>query len=137
MAAVASICFSLAPHADPYTVQDLAEWLRDKYLLDTQILQATALDPAAWDSSRHLYIAKLLYAQIKREHPTLAVDRNSWLIGFTDAGMYSATQKWDSTFSKRDQQRVAIISASGIGDSAIATAWLRLTTPHYTLTGDN
>jgi len=124
----------LGPHAAPYTVQDLAEWLRDKYSLDTQILQATALDPAAWDPSRHLYIAELLYAQIKREHPTLAVDRNSWLIGFTDAGMYSATQKWGSTFSLRDQHRVAIISASGIGDSAIAIAWLRLTSLRYTPT---
>jgi hypothetical protein len=98
----------LGPHTAPYTVQDLAEWLRDKYSLDTQILQATALDPAAWDSSRHLYISELLCAQIKREHPALALDRNSWLIGFTDAGMYSATQKWDSTFSKRDQHRAAI-----------------------------
>jgi YD repeat-containing protein len=122
----------LGPHAEPCTVQDLAEWLRDKYTLDTQILQATALDPAAWDSSRHLYIAELLYAQIKREHPTLAVDQNSWLIGFTDAGMYSATQKWDSTFSQRDHHRAAIISSSGMADSAISIAWLLLTTLNYT-----
>ena len=121
----------LGPHTDPYSIQELSEWLRDKYSLDTQILQPAALDPAAWDSSRHRYIAERLYAQIKREHPTLAADPKVWLIGFTDAEMYSVTRKRSATFSQRDGQRAAIISSFKIEDSPMLRGWLRLTTKHY------
>ena len=124
----------LGPHTDAYSVGDLAEWLRDKYSLDTQILLPTALDSSAWDSSRHRYIAERLYAQIKREHPVLAADPNAWLIGFTDAEMYSATEKWSSTFSQRDGYHTAIISSSGIQDSP--SLWRRLTTSHKTSTSE-
>ncbi len=122
----------LGPHTDPYFVVDLAEWLRDTYSLNVQVLTPTALDPAAWDSSRHLYVAERLNDQIKREHPALAADANSWLIGFTDAGMYSAGEPWKTSFSQRDHRGAAIISAEGMGDSTLESTWQQLTTPRGT-----
>lgn len=120
----------LGNHTDPYTVVELAEWLRDKYALDVQVLTPTPLDPAAWDRSRHCYIAERISAQMKREHPVLAADRNAWLIGFTDEAMYSATEKQSNTFSQRDHFRAAVISSSGLGDSALLTAWERFAGIH-------
>ena len=112
----------LGEHKAPYTVQDLAEWLRDRYALDVQVLQSMNLDHAAWDSSRHQYIAEKLLDEIKQKHPDLAADPKVWLIGFTDSEMYSATEKYSSTFSQRDHHNAAIISADDMEDSTLQRA---------------
>jgi YD repeat-containing protein len=53
---------------------------------------------------------------MKRGHPELAADKNAYMIGITEADMYSVYYNWRSTFSQRDGDRTAIISADGMQD---------------------
>jgi YD repeat-containing protein len=115
----------MGDHTQPYSLTDFAEWLRKKYSIDVQVLPAMAVDPSAWDARRHQYVAEQLYAQIKQQHPDLAQNRNAFLIGFTDADMYSVNTMWSSTFTQRDKLRAAVISSDGMGD----TAWQRTHLP--------
>jgi len=55
---------------------------------------------------------ELLYEQIKREHPDLATNPNAYLIGFTDADMYSVLNGWKYTFTQRYESRFAVISTN-------------------------
>jgi len=109
----------MGDHKAPYALDNFEQWLRSKYSLDVQVLPAMAIDQSAWDSERKQYVAELLYAQIKREHPDLAANPNVYLIGFTDADMYSVNLKWRSSFTQRDLQRAAIISADGMQDNLV------------------
>lgn len=104
----------IGPHSAPYALEDFAQWLNTKYALDVQLLPPVALDQAAWDSGRRQYIAELLNAQMQREHPALAADPDAYLIGFTDANIYPASIRWNSTFTLRDWPRTAIISTDGM-----------------------
>ena len=107
----------MGTHTAPYSLDDFAQWLRSKYALDVRVLAPSGPDAGAFDASRRQYVAELLYAGMKREHPDLAADSNAYLIGFTDASMYSVFYRWSSTFSQRDHQRAAVISANGMEDS--------------------
>jgi YD repeat-containing protein len=71
-------------------------------------------DQSTWDGGRHQYVAELLYAQIRRDHPDLAADPNAYLIGFTDASMYSVDYRWRAVFSQHDARRTAVISTNGL-----------------------
>lgn len=106
----------MGEHLTPYALDDFAQWLHTKYALDTQVLPEMDLDKSAWDPTRKQYVAELLYAQLKREHPDLAADSNAYLIGFTEADIYSVFHRWNSTFTQRDMQRTAIISVDGMQD---------------------
>src|SRR5579862_5792801 len=106
-------------HKDPYSLEDFAQWLRSKYKLDVQVLALTAIDSSAWNAARKQYVAELLYAQLKREHPDLALNPSAYLIGFTDAGMYTENQLWQSSFTQRDMRRAAVISSAGMQDSRL------------------
>lgn len=106
----------MGKHQAPYSVADLAAWLHSKYLLDARVLPPESIDESAWDPSRRQYIAELLYAQMKRDHPVQASDPGAWLIGFTDVNMYSVMHHWSGTFSERDEERAAIISSDGMQD---------------------
>jgi YD repeat-containing protein len=104
----------LGPHTAPYALALFAQWLYEKYALQVEVLPSTTLDPTAWDSGRKQYIAELLNAQMRREHPALEADPDAYLIGFTDANIYAARRRWNSTFTWRDQPRTAIISTDGM-----------------------
>jgi YD repeat-containing protein len=114
----------MGSHNQPYSLADFAKWLRQKYSIDVQILPAMAVDPFAWDAKRHQYVAEQLCAQIKQRHPDLAQNRNAFLIGFTDADMYSVNTMWSSTFTQRDGLRTAIISSEGMSDTPWQAAHL-------------
>lgn len=114
----------VGPHAAPYTLEDFAIWLRNKYNLDVQVLPAMPAPREAWDTNHRQFVAEQLYAQMKQQHPDLATDENAYLIGFTDADMYSVRYMWSSTFSQRDSLRTAIISSDGMEDSAAERAVL-------------
>jgi YD repeat-containing protein len=102
----------------PYSLDPFAEWLRSKYQLDVQLLPAMNLDPSTWDPSRRQYVGESLHALIRREHPQLAADPQAYLIGFTDASMYSIDEFWSSSFTQRDHlHRAAIISSADIRDT--------------------
>jgi len=103
-------------HKSPYSLEDFAQWLHTKYALDVQVLPATVADKSAWDAERKQYVAELLYEQIKREHPDLAADPKAYLIGFTDFDMYTINHRWFFTFTQRDLQRTAMISAHRMQD---------------------
>jgi YD repeat-containing protein len=110
-------------HDSSYVLNDFAEWLRSKYALDVQVLQPTTLDPSAWNNRRRQIVAELLYEQVKREHPDLAVDSNAYLIGFTDADMYSVYWNWPFSYSQRYfKARAAVISSARLRD----TFWERI-----------
>ncbi len=111
----------MGTHRAPYSVEDFAKWLHGKYGLDVQVLPAMAIDEAAWNGRRRQVVAELLEAELKQKHPDLAADHDAYLIGFTDWNMYSTREMWDGTFTQRDLMRAAIISSSGMGD----TAWQR------------
>jgi YD repeat-containing protein len=104
----------IGDHRDPYSVDDFARWLHTKYGLDVQVLPALPSDPSTFDSVRNQYVAELLMDQIKHAHPDLASDPNAYLFGFTDADMYIAMEKWNSTFTSRDLKRAAVISSEGM-----------------------
>lgn len=108
----------IGDHTAPYSLAGFAEWLHQKYSIDVQVLPAMTVSPSAWDAKRHQFVAEQLFAQIKQSHPDLARDRNAFLIGFTDADMYSVNTMWSSTFTQRDKLRTAIISSDGMGDTA-------------------
>jgi hypothetical protein len=65
-------------------------------------------------------VAELLYAEIRKEHSSLAVNQDAYLIGVTDADMYPVTYRWSSTFTQRDGQRAAILSSATLEDR---TGW--------------
>ena len=112
----------MGPHHAPYAIRDFADWLHSKYALDVQVLPPMALERSAWDSWRRQYVAELLYDQIKREHPDLAADPTAYLIGFTDADMYTVNHRWRYSFTQRDMQRAAVISTARMQD----TFWERI-----------
>ncbi len=107
----------MGPHKAPYSLDKLAEWLRSKYHLDVQILPPMKLDHAAWNPTRKQYVAEMLCEQLKREHPDLAADPNAYLIGLTDADMFSAEYSWKFSHTQRDSKRAAVISAARLQDS--------------------
>ena len=115
----------MGSHTQSYSLADFAHWLHDKYEIDVQVLPAMAIDPSAWDAGRHQFVAEQLYAQLKQDHPDLALNSNAFLIGFTDADMYSVNQMWSSSFTQRDGLRAAVISSDGMGD----TLWQRAHLP--------
>lgn len=109
----------MGSHKDPYSLEDFAQWLRSKYNLNVTVLPPTATDSSAWNDARKQYVAELLYAQLKRDHPDLALNPGAYLIGFTDADMYSEHELWHSSFTQRDMRRTAIISSEGMQDSPL------------------
>lgn len=100
----------------PYSLDDFAAWLRGKYGLDVQVLPGAAADRAGWDRGRRQFVAERLYEQLKRDHPDLAANPNAYLIGFTDASMYSVQNDWGSSFTQRYRGHMAVISAHGMED---------------------
>ncbi len=106
----------IGEHLSPYSLNDFAQWLHSKYALDAQVLPEMDLAKSAWDPTRKQYVAELLYAQMKRVHPDLAADPNTYLIGFTEANLYSVFHQRNFTFNQGDMQRMAIISAAGMQD---------------------
>jgi YD repeat-containing protein len=109
----------LTPHKAAYSVDDLAQWLRTRYGLDVRTLPPEPLPRSAWDGWRRQYVAELLYAEVKREHPALAADPNAYLIGITDANMYPVMQHWSSTFTQRDGERAAVLSSATLEDRRV------------------
>lgn len=107
----------MGTHKEPYSLNNLADWLRTKYRLDVQILPPMKLDAAAWNPTRNQYVAEMLYEQLKREHPSLAADPNAYLIGFTDADMFSVENDWKFSHTQRDRKRAAVISAARLQDT--------------------
>lgn len=106
----------IGQHTAAYSVDDLAQWMRSKYGLDVQVLPAAEPDRSAWNGERKQWVAEMLYGQLKRDHPELAADPNAYLIGFTDASMFSVNNGWNYSFTQRDMQRAAVISAHGMED---------------------
>ncbi len=107
----------LTPHKAAYSADDLAQWLHTRYGLDARTLPPEPLPESAWNGWRRQYGAELLYAEIKRTHPALAANQNAYLIGLTDADLYSVMNYWSSTFTQRDGERAAIISSAELADS--------------------
>jgi len=97
-----------------YSAVALAAWLRENYAVDTRILNDTPLDSRAYDTSKQMYVAELIDDQLKRDYPDLAADPKAFIIGFTDAEMYRATNDDDLATNERDGHRVAIISSAGL-----------------------
>ncbi len=102
----------IGPHDGAYSLESYAAWLRDKYRLDVVVLPAMALDSAAWNGGRKQYGGEPLQDEMKREHADLAADPNAWLLGVTDAGMYSVNHDWSFSHTQRDLYRVAVISTA-------------------------
>jgi YD repeat-containing protein len=107
----------MGDHRDPYSLEDLAQWLRTKYALDVEVLPPTPIHPFAWNASRGQYVVQSLYAQLKWDHPDLASDPDAYLIGFTDGDIYTTAAPWSSTYSQRDWRRAAVISSEGLQDT--------------------
>lgn len=108
----------MGPHNAPYSVDQLADWLKSKYHLDVAVLPPTGLDQSAWDASRNQYVAELVYAQLKREHSDLAANPHAYLYGFIDADMYSVHYAWKFSHTQRDHKRAAVVSAARMQDTA-------------------
>jgi YD repeat-containing protein len=121
----------IGPHDSSYALDDFAGWLRSKYALDVQVLQPMTLDSSTWNIWRRQFVAELLFEQLKREHPDLAADSNAYLIGFTDADMYTVNHNWRFSYSQRDLKRAAVISSARLGD----TFWERIGVDEGTVNG--
>jgi YD repeat-containing protein len=109
----------MGDHKEPYSLDDFAKWLHTKYSLDVVVLPPVKIDKSAWNAKRKQYEAQSLYAQMKHGFPNLAIDPDAYLIGFTDADLYSTHQYWRSTFTQRDSARAAVISSDGMQDSSL------------------
>ncbi len=109
----------MGDHKEPYSLDDFANWLHTKYSLDVVVLPPVKIDKSAWNAKRKQYEAQSLYAQMKHGFPNLAIDPDAYLIGFTDADLYSTHQYWRSTFTQRDSARAAVISSDGMQDSSL------------------
>lgn len=106
----------LTPHKAAYSAEELAGWLHTRYGLDARTLAAEPLPESAWNGWRRQYVAELLYAAIRKEHPALAANPDAYLIGLTDADMYPVGHHWASTFTERDGERAAIVSSATLTD---------------------
>lgn len=109
----------MGPHKDPYSAEEFALWLHTKYALDVRVLAPTPIDASAWNAKRKQFAAEMVYEQMKRDHPDLALDPDAYLIGFTDADLYTEHMGWRGTFTQRDMRRAAIISSDGMQDSPL------------------
>ena len=109
----------MGDHKDPYSLDDFAKWLHSRYALDVVVLPPVKIDKSAWNARRRQYEAQSLFAQMKHDFPDLALDPDAYLIGFTDADLYSSHQYWRSTFTQRDLARAAVISSDGMQDSPL------------------
>jgi YD repeat-containing protein len=109
----------MGDHKDPYSLDDFANWLHGKYALQVKVLPPVKIDKSAWNAKRKQYEAQSLYAQMKQHFPDLASDPDAYLIGFTDADMYSIHQYWKSSFTQRDSERAAVISSDGMQDTPL------------------
>ncbi len=107
----------MGEHTAPYSLDDFARWLQIKYKLDVRVLPPAPIDKSTWDATRRQFVAEALYEEMKRDHADLAADPDAYLIGFTDADMYSNHFQWKSTFTQRDMERAAVISTEGMQDS--------------------
>jgi YD repeat-containing protein len=116
-----------------YSLKDLAQELRSAYGLDVQVLPQMVVEASALDKSRRWhsgvfhaqYVAELLKDQMKREHPDLAEDPNAYLIGITDADMYSIRRDWNFTFTERYEPRLAVISTDSLHDDPLTRLAVR------------
>jgi len=108
----------MGPQSNSYSLDQLAGWLKTKYKLDVVVLPPMKLDSSTWDEARKQYVAELMIAQLKRDHPDLAADPHACLIGFTDADMTSVQYNWAFNRTLRDHQRAAVISAAHMYDAA-------------------
>ena len=105
----------------PYSVDDLAAWLRSAYALDVHVLPAISLEPAAYDKSRKQYVSQLLDDQLQRNLATLNSNPAATIIGITDADMFSIAKDWGASFTQRDAaHRVAIISADCLSEEFVS-----------------
>jgi YD repeat-containing protein len=101
----------------PYSLEELANWLRTKYSLEVEVLKWVRVDESAFDSARKQYVAELLYEQIKRAYPVLATERTAYLFGFTDQDMYSPSNGWNFNRAHRFEPKGSIVSSARLEES--------------------
>lgn len=109
------------------TAQDLVAYYRDKFNLNVKVLPGVPLNPSARDVERRQLIAEATIALMKNAHPDLARNPQAILIGLTDEDMYIARSDWQFTFSLRQEQKYAVVSAARmeLGSSFLSEARIK------------
>lgn len=94
------------------SVRDLVSYYRDKYGLKIETLPNVTLPPAATNPEREQLIAEVVVEIIRQANPKLSKDPQAILIGLTTQDMYISRYDWSFSFSWREQQKFAVVSAA-------------------------
>jgi predicted Zn-dependent protease len=92
-------------------VEDLVSYYRDKYGLTIETLPSVPLPPAATNPEREQLIAEVAVENMRQANPKLSNDPQAILIGLTTQDMYISQYDWRFSFSWREQQKFAVVSA--------------------------
>jgi predicted Zn-dependent protease len=94
------------------SVEDLVSYYRDKYGLTIETLPSVPLPPAATNPEREQLIAEVAVETMRQANSKLSNDPQAILIGLTTQDMYIAQYDWRFSFSWREQQKFAVVSAA-------------------------
>ena len=93
------------------SVEDLVSYYRDKYGLTIETLPSVTLPPAATNPEREQLIAEVAVETMRQANSKLSNDPQAILIGLTTQDMYISQYDWRFSFSWREQQKFAVVSA--------------------------
>lgn len=94
------------------SVEDLVSYYRDKYGLTIETLPSVTLPPAATNPEREQLIAEVAVETMRQSNSKLSNDPQAILIGLTTQDMYISQYDWRFSFSWREQQKFAVVSAA-------------------------
>jgi predicted Zn-dependent protease len=96
----------------PLPLTRLADHFHKKLGLQIEILPRLEPEASEWDDRRRQYVAEELIALMKRSYPDLVSDPEVMLIGITSSDMYIRSMTWNYAFSKREEDRYAVVSTA-------------------------
>ena len=90
----------------------LVLYYQQKFDLSVTMLPAITLDDCALNTRRQQYQAEGLIKSLWAEYPELSKDRESILIGITEADIYIGDKNWRFAFALREGGRFAVVSSA-------------------------
>ena len=90
----------------------LVLYYQQKFDLSVTMLPAIMLDDCALNTRRRQYQAEELIKSLWAEYPELSKDRESILIGITEADIYIRQENWRFAFALREGGRFAVVSSA-------------------------
>jgi predicted Zn-dependent protease len=92
-------------------LQYLVGYYRQKFQLLVETLPAVPVDSSAFQPLRQQNVAQRLVTLMRNGYPELAADRHAFLIGITEADMYTLDESWNFALGLREGRSAVVSSA--------------------------